>query len=531
MVHFKNYSFKYANSQKLSLSKVDLTINKGDFLLLIGKTGSGKSTLLKQLKPDLVVGNITEGTLDCQIADNNISYISQFVDNQMITECARDEFNFILENRGYSTDTRHMRIAEVASYFGIIDLLDLTEQELSGGQKQLINLASALITDPDILLLDEPTSQLDPIAAEKLLQMVHKINSELNVTIVMVEHSLERNTVYANRLAIIESGSILLDEKVDTALKKMYQDNFYKNYLSQIDRSFMELKFNDDMVLPLNNRQFNKLLIEHKDGINYVDSPRKVNNSKKVLQLKNLEFRFDFESKTIVDKVNFELDEGMSYCLVGPNGVGKSTLIRVISQQMKQQSGKIVLDGETVNNKNIDIYQKLFVLPQNPALLFVADTVFGEIEFQLKQNNSEITSQQVDLILKQYDLFELKDISPYDLSGGQQEFLALIIGLIKNPEVLFLDEPTKGLDPNMVLKLHELLEDYLATGGILFANSHDLVFATRFDYVSMMFDGKLSEFKQPIEFFRDKFFYTTEINKASRDSFPDALTWNNLKKL
>ncbi len=531
MVHFKNYSFKYANSQKLSLSNVELTIDKGDFLLLIGKTGSGKSTLLKQLKPGLVVGDITEGTLDCQTNDQNISYISQFVDNQMITECARDEFNFILENMGYSVDERHMRIAEVASYFGIIELLDLTEQELSGGQKQLINLAAALIVDPDILLLDEPTSQLDPIAAEKLLQMVHKINSELNVTIIMVEHSLERNTFYANRLAIIESGSILLDEKIDTALRKMYQDEFYKNYLSQINRSFMELEFRDETELPLNNRQFSKLLNRHEHEIQYVNNSRKINESKEVLQLKNLSFRFDFESKKIVDEVNFELNKGISYCLVGPNGVGKSTLIKVISQQLKQQSGKIILNGKIVNNKNTNIYQKLFILPQNPALLFVADTVFGEVEFQLKQNNPEITSQQVDLILRQYDLFELKDTSPYDLSGGQQEFLALIIGLIKNPAILFLDEPTKGLDPNMILKLHDLLKDYLATGGILFANSHDLVFATKFNYVSMMFDGKLSKFKRPVDFFKDKFFYTTEINKASRDSFPDALTWNNLKKL
>ncbi|WP_125764704.1 ATP-binding cassette domain-containing protein [Companilactobacillus hulinensis] len=531
IVRFKNYSFKYANSQKLSLNNVDLTINKGDFLLLIGKTGSGKSTLLKQLKPDLIVGDITNGNLDCQIDDKNISYISQFVDNQMITECARDEFNFILENMGYSADKRHMKIAEVASYFGIIDLLDLTEQELSGGQKQLINLASALILNPDILLLDEPTSQLDPIAAEKLIQMIHKINSELNMTIVLVEHSLERNVFFANRLAIVENGSIMMDETVDAALRKMFQDDFYKNYLSQIDRSCMELKLKSDKELPLSNRQFSKLLTQNKNEIKYSNISSKSKKTDEVLSVKKLSFRFDFESKKLIDYVSFQLNKGNSYCIVGPNGVGKSTMIRVITQQLKQQSGRIKLDGNNVSSKNNDIYQKMFVLPQNPALLFVSDTVFGEVEFQLKQKNPNIMSQQVELILQQYDMLELKDTSPYDLSGGQQEFLALIIGLIKEPEILFLDEPTKGLDPNMVLKLNELLEDYLATGGIVFANSHDLVFATNFNYVSLMFDGKLSEFKQPVEFFKDKFFYTTEINKASRDSFPDALTWNNLKKI
>ncbi len=529
MVRFKNYSFKYANSQKLSLKNVDLKINKGDFLLLVGKTGSGKSTLLKQLKPDLVVGDIVNGNLDCQTDDQDIAYISQFVDNQMITECARDEFNFILENMGFSDDKRHMRIAEISNYFGIIDLLDLREQELSGGQKQLINLAAALITNPDILLLDEPTSQLDPIAAEKLLQMIHKINSELNITIILVEHSLERNTFYANRLAIIEDGSILIDKNVDAGLRTMFDDDFYKNYLSQIDRSYLELSLDNEANLPLNNQQFSKFLVENKDKIDYLSDATNITDRKTIMAVKNLSFRFDFTSKKILDKVNFELCQGASYCLVGANGVGKSTLIRVLSQQLRQQTGKIILDGKTVKNKDSDIYDKLFILPQNPALLFVTDTVFGEIEFQLKQHDPQITTQQVELILEQYDLLSFKNTNPYDLSGGQQEFLALIIGLIKEPEILFLDEPTKGLDPNMILKLKELLKDYLDTGGIVFANSHDLVFATNFDYVSMMFDGKLSNFKRPVEFFRDKFFYTTEINKASRDSFPDALTWNNLR--
>ncbi len=528
MVRFKDYSFKYSNSEKLSLNKVDLTINKGDLLLLIGRTGSGKSTLLKQIKPELVVGDITSGSLECKTSDKSISYISQFVDNQMITECARDEFNFILENMGYSIDQRHIKIAEISSYFGIIELLDLKEAELSGGQKQLINLASALIVNPDILLLDEPTSQLDPIASDKLMQMIHKINSELNVTIILVEHSLEKNVFFANRLAIIEDGYIVLDENIDESLNKIFHDTFYRNYLPQIDRSYKELNFNEDIKLPINNRQFSTILNKNKKLIQYSDKSRENKEFDEVLNVKNLSFRFNFESKEIIDKVSFQLKKGNSYCIVGPNGVGKSTLVRVITQQLKQQTGKILLDNKIVRNTNTDIYKKMFVLPQNPALLFVSDTVFGEVEFQMKQNNPKETSQQVKSLLERYDLLTLKDISPYDLSGGQQEFLALVLGLIKNPEILFLDEPTKGLDPNMIIKLQDLIDEYLLKGGVVFANSHDLVFATTFDYVSMMFDGKLSDFKYPIEFFKDKFFYTTEINKASRDSFPDALTWNNL---
>lgn len=525
MVRFENYSFKYTNSQKISLNKLNLTVNKGDFLLLIGKTGSGKSTLLKQLKNGLVIGDVINGSINIEPSDKSISYLSQFVDNQMITECARDEFNFILENMGYTENQRHVKIAEVASYFGIVNLLDLTEKELSGGQKQLINLAAALITDPKILLLDEPTSQLDPIAAEKILQMVHKVNTELNVTVILVEHSLERNVFYANKMAIIENGTIILENNVDNVLKGIFQNDFYKNYLPQIDRSYLEFS-QRDKSLPLNNRQFNKILNDYQNQLTCVRTSDELADSKKVLKVKNLSFKFDFESKKIIDNINFTLNKGKSYCLVGPNGVGKSTLIRVISQQLIQQSGSIKLNNVNVKN-NHDLFKNVFILPQNPVLLFVSDTVFGEIKFQLEQKGE--ANDTVESVLNKYGLLDLKDISPYDLSGGQQEYLALIIGLIKNPQILFLDEPTKGLDPNIILKVNGLLNDYLINGGIVFANSHDLVFATNFDYVSMMFDGKLTTFQMTSDFFKDKFFYTTEINKASRDVFPDALVWNDLR--
>jgi len=170
----------------------------------------------------------------------------------------------------------------------------------------------------------------------------------------------------------------------------------------------------------------------------------------------------------------------------------------------------------------------MFVLPQNPAALFMKDTVKDELLYQLDQNQSDV---ELDNVLNKYSLQGLEGVSPYDLSGGQQEFLALALGFIKNPQILFLDEPTKGLDPNKRIKLGEMLREFQANGGTIFTNSHDLLFAAKYsDQIAMMFDGKLSEFSDPVTFFENKFFYTTEINKALRNIYPSALSWEDIQK-
>ncbi|KRL68245.1 ABC transporter [Companilactobacillus versmoldensis DSM 14857 = KCTC 3814] len=517
---------------------MNLTINKGDFALIIGKTGSGKSTLLRQLKPELALGKATAGELTLFNGHNDddfsrVAYISQFVDNQMVTETARDEFHFVLENLGMQPDQVHSKIAEIASYFDIVNLLDLKEAELSGGQKQIVNLAAALILDPDILLLDEPTSQLDPITSEKFLRLVKKINDDLGISVVLVEHSLEQAIFYVNRMFVIEDGQIILDQPTDRALRDLYKHDGYREYLPQLDRLFLENQLDEiypTIQLPLNNRRMDGLLQNQVEYLKYRDHVTKQHNpTSEALRIKNLTFRFDFNARNILDDLNFTLEKGRSYAILGPNGVGKTTLLRVLTHQLSQLNGQIYLNCHKIKKFGKEFLEQIFILPQNPALLFLTDTVKGEIEYQLKQKDPETTESETTEYLTKYHLTNLKDTNPYDLSGGQQEYLGLVIGLIKDPTILFLDEPTKGLDPNMKKSVAQMLQQYQASGGTILASTHDVLFSTKhFDYVCLMFDGKLGDFETPINFFPEKYFYTTEINKAVRDYFPKALIWEDI---
>lgn len=496
--------------------------------------------MLRQLKPELALGKSTTGSLQLfgstdEPEFDRVAYISQFVDNQMVTETPRDEFHFVLENMGASKDEVHSKIAEVASYFDIVDLMDLKEEELSGGQKQLINLAAALILNPEILLLDEPTSQLDPITSEKFFRMVEKINNDLNITIVLVEHSLEQAINYVNRIVVIEAGKIVMDEKTNDGLKKLFQRSDYINYLPQTDRLFLERQFDEifpRVKLPLNNRRLSEILQQQQEYLTYQPSTKKVDDETDVIfQVKHLNYRFEFNAPNILNDIDFKLQKGKSYAILGPNGVGKTTLLKVMTQQLEQLSGSIILNNQKVDKLGSKFYSQLFVLPQNPALLFVSDTVAGEISYQLQQNGQKISEQVVNDYLEKYHLSDIKNTSPYDISGGQQEYLALVIGLIKDPVLLFLDEPTKGLDPNMKQKVTSLLQVYQKSGGTIFANTHDVLFSTQyFDFVSLMFDGQLGKFEEPADFFPNKYFYTTEINKAARDYFPQALVWKDIVK-
>jgi len=444
----------------------------------------------------------------------------------MIMETPRDELKFVLDNQGCSENEIQLRITEIASFLGIIDLLDNNVTALSGGQKQLINLASALILKPKVLLLDEPTAQLDPIVSEKLLQIVHKVNVEFNMTVILVEHELEQAIKFANRLLIMESGEILLDQSVSTGLKTIFNSKKYRNYLTQSDRLAMELNLNSEIELPLSNQNLAKLVRPNRLELQYQATENISKHGPVIFTADKVNFRFDFNSRKVVDNVSLKLMTDQSYCVVGPNGTGKTTLLKVITQQLAKQSGKLRFANKKLQK---DFYQQVFVLPQNPATLFMKDTVGEELQFQLESYKSV---REVTDILTEFSLIGLEKMSPYDLSGGQQEFLALALGFIKQPQILFLDEPTKGLDPNKRIELGQMLRKFQQNGGTVFANSHDLLFAADFfDQVAMMFDGKLSDFTTPTAFFSDKFFYTTEINKALRDMFPLALSWKDIKKI
>ena len=341
----------------------------------------------------------------------------------------------------------------------------------------------------------------------------------------MVEHELEQVVKFSNRLVVMEHGRIILDQPIDAGLREIFQMNSYQNYLTQVDRLALELKLAEHEALPLSNKTLNQFVRPVSNKLQIRKSIKEASNKTVVFQADKVNFRFDFNGDKILNNISLKLQAGQSYCVVGPNGTGKTTLLKVLTQQLSAQSGKLLFEGKKLKT---EFYQRVFVLPQNPATLFVKDTVREELNYQLDiyQSQTQLTD-----ILEEFSLSGLEETNPYDLSGGQQEFLALALGFIKQPKLLFLDEPTKGLDPNKRIELGQKLQAFQENGGTIFANSHDLLFAVNyFDQVAMMFSGKLSEFADPREFFSNKFFYTTEINKALRDIFPTALTWKDIQR-
>ncbi|WP_129045198.1 ABC transporter ATP-binding protein [Companilactobacillus metriopterae] len=531
---FRDYSFRYPNNQSISLKNINLQINSGDFAVIIGETGSGKSTLLRQFIPELNQGVIEQGNFEYKSKRdvNNIIYISQFVDNQMVTETPREELEFVLENYGFDDQQKTKKIAEISSYLDIVKILDYKESQLSGGQKQLVNLAAGLILNPETILLDEPTSQLDPVSSEKFLNILKKINIDMHITILFIDHMLDRSIYLANRLIIMNDGQIILDLSTNEAIKEFSKLDSFQNYLTQNDRFVIANNLNkvsEFKSFPVTNYQLHQLMENYNQNFHYVNNfISSESTSEKILEVKNLTFSYEFNNKNIVDHLSFSLDKGKIYSILGPNGVGKSTLIKVLINQLDKVTGSIRLNNIKIKNDYSNFYKNVFYLPQSASLLFRFDTVKKELDDQL---NSYSSSKVVlDELIKSFRFDELLDKNPYDLSGGQQELLALILGFIKNPELMILDEPTNGLDPNSKVILSGYLKNYIQNGGTVLMNTHDLQFTAQYcDQVSMMFDGKLTEFQTPKDFFEENYFYTTEINKSIGDFWPRALLWKDVE--
>ena len=220
-ITIENLSFRYSLGNKNSLEKINLRINEGEFIILCGKSGCGKTTLLRQLKPAIAPKGERDGEIyfngtkldetDLRTQSEKIGFVMQNPESQIVTDKVWHELAFALENLGMETAEIRLRVAEMASYFGIDDWFDKKTAELSGGQKQILNLAAVMAMHPDILILDEPTSRLDPIAGERFLETVNKINKDLGVTVILTEHRLENIFSFADRIVVMDNGKIIAD--------------------------------------------------------------------------------------------------------------------------------------------------------------------------------------------------------------------------------------------------------------------------------------------------------------------------------
>lgn len=533
----KNLTFTYPEKAQPALCDINLEIMMGEMVALCGQSGSGKTTLLRNMKPLIAPFGKIEGSIEFygtdihelsqQLQASRIGYVLQNPDAQIVTDKVWHELAFGLENLGIDTRTIRLRVAEMASFFGIQSWFHKDVNELSGGQKQLLNLASVMAMQPDVLILDEPTSQLDPIAAGDFLTTVSKINRELGTTIIITEHRLENVLPMADRAVVMDKGRIIADDtpaNVGAILAKINHPMFLAMPSPlQVYGIAYRAGLGRDLECPVDvgtgrnwltklmaGKQLTVTELPAEEETLHLD-PQTGKKPKPSIEIKDVWFRYHKNDSDVLKDLSLTVYPGEIFCIVGGNGTGKTTSLSVIAGLRKAYRGKVKVNGKTA------------MLPQNPQLLFTEDTV------RLELGHAKMSFGDVS-----HDSFwaDLMDSHPYDLSGGEQQRLALAKVLATEPDILLLDEPTKGLDNGLKKKLAEILNELRNNGTTILIVSHDVEFCGRYgDRCAMFFDGKIITTNAPRTFFSGNSFYTTAVNRMSRHIFKNAVNVEDLVEM
>jgi energy-coupling factor transport system ATP-binding protein len=546
----KDLSFAYPQKDKAVLSHIDLTIDSGEFIAICGKSGCGKTTLLRHLKTVLTPHGRRKGEIyfnGRQIEEINqrmqasqIGYVLQSPDNQIVTDKVWHELAFGLESLSCDCQTIRMRVAEMASFFGIQSWFHKNVTELSGGQKQLLNLASVMAMQPSVLILDEPTSQLDPIAAMDFLETVRKINRELGTTVIMTEHRLEEIIPMSDRIIVMDEGRLIMDaspQSMGEKLSTMKPIMFFAMTSPMQIYAGVKNELSCPVTVKEGRKWLDTLIGDRVVENNICDNIPDVKASGEIaIKMKDVWFRYEKNAPDIIKGLSLEVRQGQFYCIVGGNGSGKTTALSLISGLQKPYRGKIIIGGKNLAKMNTEERYKnnLGVLPQNPQSLFVKKTV--ELDLYEILSDRKLTKEEnknkVNEIIELTELEGLLSMHPYDLSGGEQQRAALAKILLLEPKLLLLDEPTKGLDGLFKEKLAVLLKKLSAQGVTIVMVSHDIEFCARYaDICAMFFDGSVITANTAKKFFAGNSFYTTAANRMVRHICSDAVTSEDVIKL
>ena len=545
LFEIKDLNFSYPDAGVPAIQKINFSIEQGEFMVICGKSGCGKTTLLRHFKTVMTPYGKREGEIlfegqpleeiSVRKQSAEIGYVLQSPDNQIVTDKVWHELAFGVENLGYDQHTIRLRVAEMASFFGIQNWFSKNVEELSGGQKQLLNLASVMAMQPKVLVLDEPTSQLDPIAASEFLSTIRKINLDLGITVIIIEHRLEEVFPMADKVLVLEDGKQTFFDTPRMVGKELADHDLFLAMPSPVQ---IYNKTGQEGVCPLTVCEGRNWLEEHykgqeeiKEEVKYPEKKRK-NLSKKetVISVKEVWFRYEKEGKDIVRDLSLQVKKGELFCILGGNGTGKSTTLSLLSGIHRPYRGKIFLQGRDIRKipeKEL-FHHFLGVLPQNPQSLFVGNTVeedLWEMVNDLSPLKRKEHKEKIEQVVEDTEIGHLLHMHPYDLSGGEQQRAALAKVLLLEPEILLLDEPTKGLDGFYKSKLAGIFKRLQEKGITILMVSHDIEFCASYaDTCAMFFDGAVVTACDSREFFTGNSFYTTAANRMARHIFPDAVT-------
>ncbi|MBQ4464413.1 MAG: ATP-binding cassette domain-containing protein [Oscillospiraceae bacterium] len=516
-------NFSYPECPAPALQDISLQLKQGEFAVLCGATGSGKSTFLRMLKRELTpLGDISGevqfhgkplSALDDRTAASAIGFVMQKPEQQIVTDKVWHELAFGLENLHLPQREMQRRIAEIVSYFGIGDWYHRETADLSGGQKQLLNLAAVLAMQPEVLILDEPTAQLDPIAAAEFITTLHRLCEDTGLTILMAEHRLEEAVPVCDRLLVMEHGRLLLNGEPRKVLAALSEKPELLCAMPAAARLACELSHEGDC--PLTVREGRRFLHENfNNSVRSLPLPETAPTSAAALQFKDVWLRYEKQGADILRGMAFSVQTGEIFCILGSNGSGKSTTLRAAAALQKPCSGEIRVFGKPLKTyKNQSLYREcLAMLPQDVQTVFLRNTVREEL-------------QECGASDPPFPMEHLLDLHPYDLSGGEQQIAALAKVLAANPRLLLLDEPTKGMDAAMKLQFADILRNLKADGKTVVIVTHDVEFAAICaDRCAMCFDGQITAVGTPGEFFAGNNFYTTAVSRITRGFFDGAVT-------
>ena len=562
ILEIRDFSFSYPDQEKRALTEISLDIKEGTLNVICGRSGCGKSTLLRQMKSVLAPHGERKGMifykgkplaeLEHRTQSKEIGFVMQNPDNQIVTDKVWHELAFGLESLGYDNATIRLRVAEMASYFGIHSWFYREVKELSGGQKQLLNLAAIMAMHPSLLILDEPTSQLDPIAASDFLETVKKINRDIGTTVIITEHRLQDIIPFADKVFVMDQGKLITEGtpgEIGLELKRREHGMVPMQIFASVDsnlacpltvsdgRMWMQeyLNLHPEVV---RGREIREAQAEEtqnrKQGKNKKEKP--------AIEVKEVWFRYEKESADVIRDLSFQVKKGEFYAVVGGNGTGKSTTLSLLCRIRAPYRGKIILDGQDIRKfSDRELYNGyLGVLPQNPQSLFLKKTVLEDL-YSVIGGKKEKTSPEYPINMKKEKAIEgivslthlegLLERHPYDLSGGEQQRLALAKVLLLRPKILLMDEPTKGMDAEYKEELGEILKKLQQHGITIFMISHDVEFVAEYaDRVGLFFEGNIVTNKETREFFAGNSFYTTAANRMARQFFPGAVTGRDVVK-
>lgn len=533
LFEIKDLSFTYPGEKRKALDSVSLSVKRGDFLVLCGPSGCGKTTLLRHFKPAVTPHGERSGSLLYKdtpldktaerVLAEEIGFVFQDPDSQIVTDKVWHELAFSLESLGFENSVIRRRVAEMASFFGITEWFERDVSTLSGGQKQLLNLASVMATSPEVLVLDEPTAQLDPIAAADFLSTLVRINRELATTVILSEHRLEEILPYTDRMAVMENGKLTADgspQEVGELLKSTGSRMY--GAMPAAMRIYSALDLGGSCPVSV------------RDGIEYLS--REVTaggeierepfpETEPAAELKNVWFRYEKSSPDILKDLNLTVPKSSFFAVVGANGAGKSTMLSMIAGLNTPYRGSVKLFGKKIGKyKESELYPKtVALLPQNPMSLFTSNSVREELEAVAKAHG--VPAEDMEKTAHITGCGEFLSRHPYDLSGGERQRAALAALIMTKPKILLLDEPTKGIDAAYKKELAAILKCLCSDGTTVIAVSHDIEFCAEYaDICTLIFAGSTAAYGEAREFFAGNSFYTTSANRISRRFFKNAVT-------